>query len=83
MNKTPAYKIVFWVCLVTALAMMVTGFFMPPQGVIDKSVLYGAGICLAFAALAQLPVLMTGHDLRVNYGKTSVEIHDNDNEDGA
>lgn len=47
-----ADKGIFIVCLVCALALFIGGFFCPPMGVIDGSVLKAGGILLGFATLA-------------------------------
>lgn len=48
----------FWICLATAIILGVGGFFVPPLGVIDGSVLTYSGILLAFAAVGQLPAVI-------------------------
>lgn len=47
-----ADKGIFIVCLACALALFIGGFFCPPMGVIDGSVLKAGGILLGFATLA-------------------------------
>lgn len=42
----------FWITLVVALGLMITGFFMPPKGKIDGSVVTGAGVIFLWPALA-------------------------------
>ncbi len=69
---------VFYVALIVALGMMIGGFVCPPTGVIDNSVLYAAGICFAFAALSQLPIIINGHNVAIKHGDTSVTIEDDD-----
>lgn len=44
-------KHIFFVCLGVAIALFIGGFFCPPMGVIDGSVLTAAGILFGFAAL--------------------------------
>lgn len=44
-------KYIFFVCLGVAIALFIGGFFCPPMGVIDGSVLTAAGILFGFAAL--------------------------------
>lgn len=46
-----ADKYIFLVCLVVAIGLFIGGFFCPPMGVIDGSVLTAAGLLLGFAAL--------------------------------
>lgn len=52
MKKQPhADKYIFYICLGIAILLFIGGFFCPPKGVIDGSVLTASGILLAFAAL--------------------------------
>lgn len=52
MKKQPhADKHIFYICLGIAILLFIGGFFCPPKGVIDGSVLTASGILLAFAAL--------------------------------
>lgn len=44
-------KYIFFVCLATSIGLFIGGFFCPPMGVIDGSILKATGILLAFAAL--------------------------------
>lgn len=44
-------KYIFFVCLGVAIALFIGGFFCPPMGIIDGSVLTAAGILFGFAAL--------------------------------
>lgn len=43
--------LVFWIAFVVSIGLIVGGFFAPPLGVIDGSVLTGAGILSAFVEL--------------------------------
>ena len=43
-NTKNTYLMSFWASIIIAIGLMVTGFFMPPRGKIDGSVLEGAGI---------------------------------------
>lgn len=52
MKKQPhADKYIFYICLGIAILLFIGGFFCPPKGVIDGSVLTASGILLGFAAL--------------------------------
>lgn len=76
-----ADKYIFIACLVLAAAMFVGGFFCPPMGVIDGSVLKAAGILLGFATLAVAGQnLANGKDVIFTHGDTKVEINDEENE---
>ena len=43
--------VVFWIAFVVSIFLIVGGFFCPPLGVIDGSVLTGTGILSAFVEL--------------------------------
>lgn len=43
--------LVFWIAFVVSIGLIVGGFFCPPLGVIDGSVLSGAGILSVFVEL--------------------------------
>lgn len=74
-------KYIFYVCLVFSLGLFIGGFFCPPMGVIDGSVLKAGGILLGFATLAVAGQnLANGKDVIFTHGDTKVEI--NDDEDG-
>lgn len=48
----------FWVCLAVSVVLAVAGFCVPPTGIVDGSVLTCIGLLLAFATLAQIPVVI-------------------------
>lgn len=76
-----ADKYIFIACLVLAAALFVGGFFCPPMGVIDGSVLKAAGILLGFATLGVAGQnLANGKDVIFTHGDTKVEINDEENE---
>ncbi len=43
--------VVFWIAFIVSIGLIIGGFFTPPLGVIDGSVLTGAGILSAFVEL--------------------------------
>ncbi len=74
-------KYIFYVCLAFALGLFIGGFFCPPMGVIDGSVLKAGGILLGFATLAVAGQnLANGKDVTFSHGDTEVTIGDEDNE---
>lgn len=75
------HRVAFWLCLSVSVGLMVGGFFAPPTGAIDSSVLYACGICFLFAALAKLPYMMKGHDVEIKHGDTSITITTDDDND--
>lgn len=75
-RKCRECKIVFFLCLLISAGLMIGGFFVPPQGQIDGSVLKASGILFLFAALAVgARAVELGYDLRIAKGDASVEIH--------
>lgn len=77
-RKCKACKIVFMVCLTVSVCLIVAGFFTPPKGIIDGSVLTAVGEIFAFAALGfGWHALELGYDLKINHGQTTIEV-DND-----
>ena len=84
MKKRHADKYIFIVCLAMAIILFVGGFFCPPMGVIDGSVLTGGGILLGFATLAVAGQnLANGKDVIFHHGDTEVTIGDNEEEDNG
>ena len=49
---------VLYLTLSVSIALVVGGFLVPPVGVIDGSVIPAVGELLAFAVLAQVPVVI-------------------------
>ena len=80
-DKKHADKYIFLVCLVVSIALFVGGFFCPPMGVIDGSVLTAGGILVAFAALGIAGQnLANGKEVTFHHDNTEVTIGDNDEE---
>lgn len=81
MRKPHADKYIFFVCLAFSLILFVGGFFCPPMGAIDGSVLKAAGILLGFATLGVAGQnLANGKDVTFSHGDTKVEINDEEDE---
>lgn len=77
MKVEHADKKIFYVCLVMSIALMVASFLLPPQGIIDPSVLTAAGILFGFAALAVAGQnLANGKDVKMKKGDLEVTIDD-------
>lgn len=77
-----ADKYIFYVCLTAALALFVGGFFCPPMGIIDGSILTAGGILLGFAALGIAGQnLANGKDITFTHGNTEVTIEDDKEEE--
>lgn len=68
-------KYIFITCLVISIALFIGGFFCPPMGVIDGSVLTAGGILLGFAALGIAGQnLADGKEVVFHHGDTEVTI---------
>lgn len=69
---------VFYLTLTVSIALVLAGFFSPPLGVIDDSVLTAVGLLLMFAALAQVPAaLRSGRNIKITHADISAEISSN------
>lgn len=68
-------KIVFWICLIVSLGLFVGGFFVPPKGVIDGTVITAAGLLFGFAVLGQVPVIIeTAKKTTISKGDMTIEV---------
>lgn len=77
MKKTHVDKYIFFVCLACSIALFVGGFFCPPMGQIDGSVLTAGGILFAFATLAIAGQnLAFGKDVVFKKGDVEVVVGD-------
>ena len=66
---------VFYLNLAISIALIVAGFFCPPMGVIDGSVLTAVGLLLMFSVIAKIPeAIKAGRNIKVQKGDSSVEI---------
>ena len=81
-QKCRACVAVFAVTLGVSVALVITGFIVPPTGVIDGSVLNAVGELLAFAALAVGSHAITlGYDLKLQKGDTSITLNNDEKHD--
>ena len=72
---------VFYVNLVVSICLIVGGFFVPPLGVIDGSVLTAVGLLLMFSVIAKIPeAIKAGKNIKVQKGDSSVEISSSNQE---
>lgn len=77
--KIKAHVISFFVCLSFALGMLLGGFFAPPLGVIDNSVLTATGIVFAFAALGVAGnALDLNKTTKITKGDIEIEVGKNE-----
>ena len=82
MKKGIKKTIPFWICLIAAIGLLLGGFFMPPIGVIDNSVITSVGLLFGFGVLAQLPILIeVAGSAKIQRGDTTIEFtKDTDND---
>lgn len=74
-KKIQWHTVTFAVCLGVSIGLIVGGFFVPPMGVIDGSVLTGVGELFGFAVLAQLPfVVRSRKAMTIKHGNMSVSV---------
>lgn len=79
-HKATVCNFGFWLFGVIALALGIIGFFMPPKGVIDGSVLIFGGLMFAFATLFMVDkAIEKGLDAKVKHGETEVTFGDLNN----
>lgn len=79
LDRKRFHQRVFTICLVFTLLLFTGGAFTPPMFVLDKSLLYAAGILMAFATIAELPYLVeVGKSATIKVGdKFEVGVGDN------
>lgn len=76
-------KATFVVCLVVSICLIVGGFFAPPRGVIDGSVLTSVGELLVFPTLIYgFRAIELGLSIKFQKGETSLEIHNESEYEG-
>ena len=71
--------VVFFITFGVAIALIIGGFFVPPMGIIDGSVLTAVGELIVVPALAfGMRAVELGYDLRLQKGDASMELTVND-----
>ena len=66
---------VYRITLIVSILLIVGGFFCPPMGSIDGSVLTAVGLLLMFAVVEKLPeAIAAGRSVKIQRGDTSVEV---------
>jgi predicted Kef-type K+ transport protein len=75
-------RITFAVCFFVSVGLIVGGFFVPPMGVIDGSVLTATGELLLFPTLLYgFRAIELGLSVKFQKGETSIEISKNEEDD--
>lgn len=74
--------IALWTFALAAIGLLVASFIVPPTGVIDPSVLKGASLLFAFAALFEArEAILEGIGVKLTHGDTTIEVKDQDGKD--
>jgi hypothetical protein len=69
-------RFTFVICFFVSVGLIIGGFFVPPMGVIDGSVLTAVGELLLFPTLLYAyRALELGYKVKFQKGETSVEVH--------
>ena len=69
----------FWFLTVTSLFLLITSFFLPPQGEIHPSVLQATAEIEAWGVLyIVLRAVNRGADITLNHGQSSVQVNNPD-----
>lgn len=83
-NLKKHYIIAFWISLVISVGLIIGGFFCPPQGEIDGSVLEGAGLLFLYPALAfGAKALEENNKIKIQHGQTTISIGQDELEDNG
>lgn len=75
-------RFTFVICFFVSVGLIIGGFFVPPMGVIDGSVLTAVGELLLFPTLLYgFRALELGYKVKFQKGETSIEVHNDKTED--
>ena len=67
---------VFTITFILSVALIIGGFFCPPIGIIDGSVLSAVGLLLMFATIDKVPdAIKAGKSIKLQRGDTSIEVN--------
>ncbi len=71
-------RFTFLVCFFVSVGLIIGGFFVPPMGAIDGSVLTAVGELLLFPTLLYgFRAIELGYKVKFQKGDTSIELNDN------
>lgn len=76
LSKISLYSgLVFWICLSLTAVLCVVGFILPPQGVIDGSVLEAGALLFGFATLhSGTQLIREHHNVTLSNGNLSLSV---------
>lgn len=67
--------IIFYSTFIISVALIIGGFFCPPIGVIDGSVLTAVGLLILFATIEKIPeAIKAGRSFKVSKGVLELEV---------
>lgn len=70
---------VFYINLAISITLIIGGFFCPPIGMIDGSVLTAVGMLLMFTVIEKIPeAIKAGKNIKVQKGDSFVEINNSE-----
>lgn len=76
------HKRVFFVCLITSIALLVASFIIPPMGIIEPSVLAATGELFAFATLGSIvAAIERGKKATLSKGNVHLTVGDDKKEE--
>ena len=79
---TTSTTIALWTCMLIAIGLFVTSFFIPPKGAIDPSVFKAGAYLFGFASLFVLrEAIREGLGVKLTHGDTTIEVKDLDGKD--
>ena len=66
---------VFYITFALSVLLIVSGFLIPPTGIIEGSVLTAVGELLMFSVIARIPeAIKAGKSAKIQKGDSSIEI---------
>lgn len=67
---------VFYTSFILSIALIIGGFFCPPIGQIDGSVLTAVGLLIMFATVEKIPeAIKAGRSFKVSKGDLELEVN--------
>lgn len=71
---------VFYTSFILSIALIIGGFFCPPIGQIDGSVLTAVGLLIMFATVEKIPeAIKAGRSVKLTKGDSSIEVNSCEN----
>lgn len=72
---------VFYVSFILSVLLIIGGFFCPPIGQIDGSVLTAVGLLILFATVAKIPdAIKEGRNIKFQKGDIALDISSDKND---